>query len=231
VEKTEITFIEDLHGVKDAHKWQVKKLKMLHPHVVLIEMLPYEPKYVKLCEQLISREISIDEFRKDSLWEKHWSLFDGYAYLLNYLSINKVPTYPIDQNLNDRYKIAETEKQIIKDRKRGTDVTELINKNRIELFLKRELIFSKNILNYVDNNNPKKVAVLVGGNHIDRLVNFFNFLDEYNAEGIKIERQLKNELYQEFKRIHIGYAKEKHIIELENPPLVPINTLRVISLK
>ena len=227
--KTKIAFIDDLHGVKKIYYWQVEQINNIKPDVVMLEMLPNEPKYIKLCKSLALGNTSVDQFATESDWESHWSSFSGYKILIDHLAKQKIPIYPIDYALEKRYEISKTEKQIIDDNKKGLDSTRLINKNRIRLFLEREVAFCDNILKYHEDHKPKSIVAIVGGNHVERLVNFFNFLDEFEAKGIMIKKDLKTQLYPTFKNIHLKFAEENNIMDMKNPPLVPINVLRWTS--
>ncbi len=228
--RIKITFIEDFHGAKEFYSWQIRQLKKIKPQAVCLEMLPCEVRFTKLCDKLSKGDISPDEFRKRTRWEEHWGTFEGYDLLFKYLCGSKVLVYPVDQKLEERESLARREKKIIRDFQAGKDVELLIDQSRVELFLIREAIFAQNILELAKSEKLKKLAVLVGGNHLDRLSHFFNYLDEFEADKKRITKKKKEEIYPLFRQTHLDFAQKRKVLKMKNPPLVPINVLRSAEL-
>ena len=224
--KIKIYFIDDFHGLKESYTWQKKQLSKIKPQLVFIEMLPCEKKYIKLCKDLSGKLISVDEFKVKTDWENTWGTFEGYKELFEYLQDNHISIYPMDQPLNERNSLVDIELRIIKKLKSKANICDLVDESRIVLFMKREAIFSKNILDVVGREKVEQVAVIVGRNHIERLNSFFDFLDEYEARFRLFPASKRSELYPKFRELHLVYAKKRKILKMKNPPLVPINVLR-----
>ena len=224
--KTEIYFIDDFHGVEQIYSWQKEQLDAIKPQLVFIEMLPCENKYVKICNDLSRGAISVDEFRLRTDWENIWGTFKGYKELFEYLQNKQISIYPMDHSLKERNSLVDLELRIIRRLKSKASIYDLVDESRIVLFMIREAVFSKNILNVVGREKVSKVAVIVGKNHIERLNNFFNFLDEYES-GFRIFPLTKRaKLYPKFRDLHLAYASRRKILRMKYPPLVPINVLR-----
>lgn len=226
MDKTEIYFIDDFHGVEQFYPWQKEQLDAIKPQLVFIEMLPCEKKYIKLCRDLSRKLISVDEFRVKTDWENIWGTFKGYKELFEYLQNKRISIYPMDHSLKERNSLVDLELRIINRLKSKASICDLVDESRVVLFMEREAIFSKNILNIVRRENVKQVAVIVGKNHIERLNNFFNFLDEYKSGFRMFNLNKRTKLYQKFKDLHLAYASRRKILGMKYPPLVPINVLR-----
>lgn len=224
--KTKIYFIDDLHGVKECYSWQISKLRKIKPQVVFLEMLPCEEYFKNLCSELSEGLVSVDEFKLKSDWENIWGTFEGYKDLFVYLQKKHISIYSMDYSLEERKRFVGLELEMIKKLKVKVNVKDLIDESSIILFLERETVFSRNILKYVRKNAIEKVVVIVGGNHIERLTSFFNFLRGFEAEAVRLPKDKFSKLYPKFRDLHLKYAKEKKILEMEFPPLVPINVLR-----
>ncbi len=225
-----VTFIEDFHGAKEFYSWQIRQLKKIDPQAVCLEMLPCEAGFKRFCRKLSEGGISPDEFRKRTRWEEHWGTFEGYNLLFEYLHGSKILLYPIDQKLEERESLARREKKIIRDFQAGREVELLVDQSRVELFLVREAIFAQNILELTKLEKLKSLVALVGGNHIDRLLHFFNYLDEFEADKKRITKKKKKEIYPLFRQTHLDFAQRRKILRMKNPPLVPINVLRSAEL-
>lgn len=193
-------------------------------------MLPCEEKFRRLCSKLSRGDLSPDEFRKQTGWENHWGTFEGYDLLFEYVYGSKIPLYPIDQKLRERKGLARREAEIIEELKTGRNVEALVDQNRVGLFLIWEAVFARNILELAKSKKLKNLAVLVGGNHLDRLSHFFNYLDEFEADKKRITERKKKEAYPLFRQTHLDFARKRKILRMKNPPLVPINVLRSVEL-
>lgn len=224
--KAKTHFIEDFHAAPDFYPWQIDQLKRIQPDTVFLEMLPSEKRFENACQKLTKGDIDPQEFKEKTNWEKHWGTFEGYNLLFSYLHNLNIRLQPIDQPLKDRKKLCRREKRIISDSRARKDTQQLVNQSRIELFLVREAIFARNILNFYQTTGFEKAAIIVGHNHVTRLAYFFNFLDEFEAEEVFIGEKITKELYPKFKERHLKFAEKHNILKMDAPPLVPINILR-----
>lgn len=218
--------IADIHGSRYCSEFELRELKKFQPNAVCLEMLPLGKKFLLLCEKLSQGSIDVFEFVRRTGWENHWGPYEGYLPLLGFLHDSKIIIYPIDCSLKKRYEIARLEKKIIEEFNKKRNVTLLLDRDYLTLYLEREKIFAKNILRLIRDKNPEKIAVLVGSSHVERLASFFKSLSfevevKFPAEGEKLKMR------EEYEKIQSEFVKTHNVLNSKKLPLVPINYLRV----
>lgn len=214
-----VLIIGEVHCVRNCHKDEGATIEAFSPDLLMLEMIPSGLRFDQLCNEFNSKKITIREFQEKSELDHSWGPFLPYEPLFESLQECNVPLAPLDHSLESRQQLARLGKEIIQKFKNGLDVESLIWRERFMISQEREIAFSQNLLSALEQGF-RKIVLVVGANHLDRMLHLVNLMRIPEVKGVNLAL-----LHSSTSEEILDQNEANRILQMETPPLVLINSL------
>lgn len=221
-----VVMLQDWHGVEKSVERQIELLPKYAPNAKRTKILhePITITHTPNVNGLLSGQYSLERFWEDLYLKNSWGPSDPYKKLYEFSCNNEYGLGPLDHHLWQRRNLAQEFKELVtkylKKQEDSMILSGWFDRLKRQLSFGRELEFCKRV-DY-SKHEFETVVVITNPAHVTRCADYLANTQGYDVLVADVDPQLAEELSKEEDELQLRFAKEKKILEMPTPPLVPI---------